>query len=160
MVGPWQEEAEKAALRVEMVLAEKARRRRLDQRSAASEDVSSGIDAFEVALKHLGGGEAGSTNGSSGEDAGIAASGGRTGAAGTARAEGEGAGSEGEGCSQLSTLSCIRARAPSPEVLAPRSGEYLATLQERRREEEAARKEREVRAAWSGPSWRHVAAWQ
>lgn len=128
---------------MEMVLAEKARRRKLDQRACATNEVAAGIDAFEMTLKRLGGPAEGPAGGSSKAAAAAAAA--------AAPAAGGGGDSPPRlaglaGQSPVATLNAIRQAAPSPDMLAAASGEYLATIQARRKEELAARKEREVRS--------------
>lgn len=122
---------EREELRVEMALAEGSRLRRLDQRTAAAREAASGIDAFELTLKRVCGG---------------AASGGGGGA--DAAPSGGDAAQQQEG--PMATLGRLRAFAPAARELAEQGAGYLEAIRARRRDEQEARKEREVGCALQG----------
>ncbi|KAF8067189.1 SPEF2 [Scenedesmus sp. PABB004] len=117
------DDAERQELRVELALGELSRHRAAAASAADAADAAAGIEAFEMALRRLGAApEAGSAQ------------------------DGAGDGAPPPPCEGASaTLGRIRAFAPTAAKLAESGGEYLAAIKARRAEEEAGRKEREVR---------------
>lgn len=132
-----QVDMEREELRVEMALAEGARLRGLDQRTAAAREVASSIDEFELTLKRVGAGEGGARGEEGRPDA----------TSGTVAGGGEG--HEGP----MATLGRLRTFAPAMRELAEEGAGYLATIKARRRDEAAARKEREVGKFWVVEFW-------
>ncbi|MEW5317265.1 MAG: hypothetical protein WDW38_008576 [Sanguina aurantia] len=115
------EAAEREDLRVELALAEKGSRHRLEELSHASLDVHHGIDAFEINMKRLVKADAG---------------------------EGEGVGPAGSGPvgrSPLEHMSKLQGMASSGAALLEGSAVYMKGVKEGRAEDVAARKEREAR---------------
>lgn len=111
---------------MELALAEKGSRHRLEELSHASLDVHHGIDAFEINMKRLVKADAG---------------------------EGEGVGPAGSGPvgrSPLEHMSKLQGMASSGAALLEGSAVYMKGVKEGRAEDVAARKEREVGPQTSG----------
>jgi hypothetical protein len=132
---------------VEAALAEGARLRRRAGRAAEAADAAAGIDAFELTLKRIGGGEDGEEgNGGNAAQRPPLPPLAKGGAGGALHADAAGdtaGGAEREG--PTATLARLRAYAPAAASLADGSGAYLACIRARRRDEAAARRERAVR---------------
>lgn len=122
-----QQDAERRELAVELALGERAQRKKLTDRLAASQEVLNGIEAFEINMKRSAAGEEGGAGGGEGEeDSGAAA------AAATTR-------------SPLEQMTKIMSMAPSPGSFAEKTAAYVSSIQSAQSEEVAARKDREVR---------------
>lgn len=124
---------------MELAMQHLTKQRQQDQKIAAAADAASGIDAFEMTLKRLGGGSGG---GGGGED--------DTGA-GDVTGDAAGAGLvTGVPPGPLETLNRLKTLAPALDALQEESAEYMARIKAQRSEDLSSRKEREVRASASG----------
>lgn len=112
------EDIEREELRVELALAEKARRKKLEELQHSSRDVNAGIDAFEVNMKRLVRGD---------------------------QAEGEEALAPPAGKSPLEHMEKVKSRAVATAKLLEDTAAYMRSVKDARADDVAAKREREAR---------------